>query len=732
MHCDSPLLKPRLIGMLALCALWAALLLALCSSSVRAAVCVNEAVRAEQGPAALALPECRAYERVSPGSTPAVAANNLAVNGGKASLGGGAIAYFSRYPAEGAQNSSEVWLSKRTAAGWTITFVQPQATPAPTQNAICAPGTAFSEFLDVSLLAAGGDLESIEEVHNGECGGPEEELVPGEPRGFANLYLRHGTDPYVLVNSPPAEVTPANATYQAASPDLSHIVFSESATLAPGSTSKSNLFEWSEGTIREIGILPNGEHVAAKLAAPTAVWGAISPDPQKGLGQVAHAVSVDGERVFFSANGGLYLRENAGQPPAANGNCATTSELAQACTLRLDVSKGGVDGPGGGIFQFASRDGGRVFFTSDHRLLPTSSAESGKPALYEYQIESRKLIDLTVNAAKEVADVRGFSGGSDDGSHLYFVARGVLTGVQENGQGEAAQAGEPNLYLVEEGQLTFVATFAGEPGVDVGGWWEAGTNQLKTSWSPSGRYLLFSSSKALTGFDNSAAETDICGFKNPPCKELFLYDAEAEELKCVSCGAEGVKPIANTMVQGGAELAEFNRFGFGPRYLPRAVLDSGQVFFQTKNPLSPQDVNGTDDVYSYLGGNHSLISTGTGASGSVFLDTGADGRDVFFASPKALVRSDVDGGRATVYDARIDGGFAEPPLPPPPCAGEQCRPQGPVPPQAGSPATAAFAGSGNVKAKPCKHGKIRRGGKCVKKKHRHHRHHRAGNHRGNR
>jgi hypothetical protein len=718
---------------LAFWALCIALLLALCSPAARAIGCANEAIRMEQGAAALALPECRAYERVSPGSTPSVTANNLAIEGGKASLGGDAIAYFSSYPAEGAQDSSEVWLSKRTAGGWTITSVQPQTTPTPSPTAICAPGTAFSEFLDVSLLAAGGDLESIEKNHSGECGGPEEELVSGEPRGFANIYLRHGTDPYALVNSPPTEVTPANATYQAASPDLSHIVFNESAMLAPGSTSKSNLFEWSEGAIREVGILPNGEHVSAKLAAPTAVWGAISPDPEKGLGQVAHTVSVDGERVFFSANGGLYLRENAGQPPAANGNCATTSESDLACTLRLDVSKGGVDGPGGGIFQFASRDGDRVFFISDHRLLPTSSAESGKPALYEYRVDSRKLIDLTVNAAKAVADVRGFSGGSDDGSRLYFVARGVLTGVEENGQGEVAQAGEPNLYLAEEGQLTFVATFAGEPGVDVGGWWEAGTNQLKTSWSPSGRYLLFSSSKALTGFDNSAAEDVICGIKNPLCKELFLYDAEAEELNCVSCGAEGVKPIANTMVQGGAELAEFNRFGLGPRYLPRTVLDSGQVFFQTKNPLSPQDVNGTDDVYSYLGGSRSLISTGTGASGSVLLDTGADGRDVFFVSPEALVRSDVDGGRATIYDARIDGGFAEPPLPPSPCAGEQCRPPGPPPPASGSPATPAFTGPGNVKPKPCKHGKVRRKGKCVKKKkhRRHHKHHRAANNRGN-
>jgi len=712
--------------------------------SARAATCSNEAIRAEQGAAALALSDCRAYELASPESVPSLTKDTkLEFGGGKASPSGDAVSYYSRYPASGSQTSSETWLSARTVNGWSLKSLDPQLTPTPTTYAVCQPGVALSENLDAYLLSAGGDLSSSNASgYPGECGIPVEELVAGEPRGYSNLYLRRGDSPYALVNPAPAGVTPANATYQAASPDLSHIVFSEESMLTPDSEAESKLFEWVEGTIREVGILPSGDHVSATLGAATEDWGEGGGGTFLGLAPVSHAVSADGERVFFEANGNLYLRENAGQAPAADANCRTTSEANLACTLQIDVSKG-AGTSGGGLFQFASRDGDRVFFTSDHALTFPSSAQAGKPDLYEFDVSAKQLVDLTV-AASGTANVRGISGGSDDGTHLYFVARGVLTGSQQNGQGEVAQSGQPNLYLAREKALTYVATLSpwetGEGSTTLGGkdrfnWWEPlpgspKTGRLKTAWSPSGRYLVFSSFKPLTGFDNSPAEPGLCGLNEPSCEELFLYDAEADELVCISCDATSDKPVGNTRL---VERAEFLRLSPGPRYAPRVVLDDGRVFFDTENPLSPQDEGGFKDVYQYQDGGVSLISSGAAKGGSTFLDASADGSDIFFITPESLVRRDDDGGLPSVYDARVNGGFAEPPLPPAPCAGEQCHPAGPPPPAAPLPATSNFTGSGNVKAKPCRHGKVRRGGKCVKKKkHRHHhKRHQAGNNRGN-
>jgi hypothetical protein len=729
MRAKNPPSVPPLSGLLALCASCAALLLtfSLAPSLAQAATCANEAIRVEQGPAALALPSCRAYELASPDSTPSLSKlSTLDFGGGKASPEGNALSYFSRYPAEGSQTSSETWLSRRTAGGWTVKSLDPQMTPAPTENAICQPGVALSEALDAFLLSAGGDLESVEVSASGECGVPAEELVPGEPRGYSNLYLRRGGNPYALANPVPVGVTPANATFQAASSDLSRVVFSETAALTPESISESNLFEWSDGTVRAIGILPSGQYVPAKLGAATRDWGGNElSGPLLGLAPVSHAVSSDGERVFFEANGNLYLRESAGKAPAAVADCRTTSETDLACTLQLDRSIG-AGSDGGGVFQFASRDGDRVFFTSDHALTFPASAQAGKPDLYEYDVSANKLINLTAVGSSEAANVRGFSGGSDDGSHLYFVARGVLTGAEQNGQGETALPGQPNLYLVRDRELTYVATLSPWEAVPVGGkdqnnWWEtaqlgAEFGHLKTAWSPSGSYLLFSSRKPLTGFDNAPAEPGLCG--DEACEELFLYDVEADALSCVSCDPGGGSPVAHTRL---VERAEFLRFAPGPRYAARVVLDSGQVFFETQNALSPQDVNGFQDVYEYHSGVLSLISNGTAEGGSAFVDASADGRDVFFVSPEGLVRADGD-GLPSIYDARVDGGFAEPPPPPAPCVSdESCRGSGPaLPPSVAPPATTAPSASGNVRPRQCKRVRVRRGGRCVKKVKRQH------------
>lgn len=720
---DRSELLGRAMGLLALLCLGLAVLLTL-PPSAQAAECPNEAIRAQQGTAALTLPDCRAYELVSPGSIPSVSAETkLDFGGGKAAPDGNALSYYSRYPALGSETSSETWLSKRTANGWIVTSLDPQMTPNPTKKAVCQPGVALSENLDAYLLSAGGELYSSEipSVH-GECSKPAEELIPGEPRGYANLYLRVDSSPWALVNPVPVGVTPNNATYQAASSDLSKVVFSESAQLTPESPPGYNLFEWADGVVHLIGILPTGEPVPAKLAAATRSWNT-EFGPQAGLAPVSHAVSADGERVFFEANGNLYLRANATQPPAATADCRT-SEPGLACTLQLDRSSG-AGASGGGVFQFASRDGERVFFTSDHALTFPSSAVSGKPDLYEYNVSTNELVDLTV-ASSGSANVRGISGGSDDGSHLYFVARGVLTGSEQNAQGEVAQAGQPNIYLVRDRSLTYVATLSpwtdDEGGRDKFNWWE--TARLKTAWSPSGQYLVFSSFKSLTGFDNTPEEVgvDVCE-DQPTCEELFLYDADAEDLSCVSCDPGGAKPVANTRL---VMRQEFQRFTPGPRYAPRVVLDSGQVFFETENPLSARDVNGFQDVYEYRAGNLNLISSGTGQGGSGFVDASANGSNVFFVAPDALVPSDTE-GVLSVYDARVGGGFAEPLPPPAPCAGEDsCRSSGPVSPPSSAAGTHGFVGPGNVRPRRCKKGKVRRGGRCVKKK-AHRRYHRQRN-----
>ena len=103
-----------------------------------------------------------------------------------------------------------------------------------------------------------------------------------------------------------------------------------------------------------------------------------------------------------------------------------------------------------------------------------------------------------------------------------------------------------------------------------------------------------------------------------------------------------------------------------------STLVSGQAFVDSKDPLVPSATNGQLNVYEYENGKPNLISAGTSECGSYFLDASPDGSNVFFATAKALVTS---GSKAVyaIYDARVEGGFAEEAPPATPCEGEECR-----------------------------------------------------------
>src|SRR6185437_4056727 len=78
--------------------------------------CPNEARRLEQGAAALALPDCRAYEMVSP---PRLAPfNNDTTTDFEASLGGDRMSYFVDTPQAPESKLGIFYLATRGADGW--------------------------------------------------------------------------------------------------------------------------------------------------------------------------------------------------------------------------------------------------------------------------------------------------------------------------------------------------------------------------------------------------------------------------------------------------------------------------------------------------------------------------------------------------------------------------------------------------------------------------------------
>src|SRR6185312_6160435 len=128
--------------------------------------------------------------------------------------------------------------------------------------------------------------------------------------------------------------------------------------------------------------------------------------------------------------------------------------------------------------------------------------------------------------------------------------------------------------------------------------------------------------------------------------------------------------------------------------------------------------NGTEDVYEYepagvgdcttahptfgerSGGCVSLISAGTSAEESAFLDASESGGDVFFLTAEKLLPQDVDSAE-DIYDAHVcseQTPCLRTPVPAPACTtADACRvAPAPQPAAFGSPASATFSGAGNV------------------------------------
>jgi hypothetical protein len=320
---------------------------------------------------------------------------------------------------------------------------------------------------------------------------------------------------------------------------------------------------------------------------------------------------------------------------------------------------------------------------------------------------------------------------SPDGSHVYFVAKGLLAGANAEGR-EPAEGGD-NLYVydVEEAKTRFIATL---PGIaeDESLSWVSGIGVANIS--PEGRYLVFTSHAALT--PDATREGPA---------QVYRYDATGEELTRISIGERGFDDNGNAGT-GDAKIVRAS-IGFltsiGPGVEdPTMSADGSRIFFESPIGLTPgalddkatnnrgglasnvyeweEDGKGSCEepsgcVYLISDGRDAGEGGGGEASAVELLGTDASGGNVFFTTADRLTPSDTD-TQLDIYDARVGGGFGEPPMPKP-CQGDVCKGAGTQAVAQPSPATPDFNGPGDEIPKPtrCKKGFVKRHGKCVKK-----------------
>jgi hypothetical protein len=721
-----------------------------------------------QGAFASLLPDDRGWELVSPPEKHGAALEAITLEGGviQAQAEGDAITYFASAspnpePAGSRSAAYSQLLSARSASGWsTADLTTPHQAPV---------GLSPGEYSEYQLFSTDLSLGAVEPFGATPLSPLTTEKTP---------YLRtpDGTyDPLVTAANVPPDVHFGGVEggpesfglaveFITATPDLDHILLHSPQPLTPDfkfgfEPTKENVFEWTAGTLRLASLIPPGEEPACGPAGPEC-----SPAAEAGLGsnvgngsaQVRNAISADGSRVVFTTGAGSSSR-------------LWQRDLNRGETVQLDAAQEGGSGKSqGGVFQFASADGSRVFFTDEEMLTSDSTAgglNSQEPDLYMCQIEVKEehlscaLTDLTANTIdpSEPANVQGnLIGAAADGSSAYFVANGALVegAVHGSCHGEAG-VGACNFYRYDtaSGSLQLIAVLSGADFPNWGGLVRTDLGGLTARVSPSGRYLAFMSSRPLTGYDNRDAKTGVSD------QEVYLYDFQApagENLRCASCNPTGARPrgvldkadfpglLADRAViwrRAGEQTLAANIPGWTRVDLPHALYqsrylsDSGRLFFNAADALVPQDSNGTFDVYQFefpqgpgqpasndcttashtyspkSGGCVSLISSGTSPEESAFMDASESGNDVFFLTSSRLTGKDLDTA-PDLYDARVGGGEPEV-VKPVECSGDACQ-QPAVPPIDATPGSLTFNGAGNVLQ--CPKGKVKKSGKCVAKK----------------
>ena len=282
---------------------------------------------------------------------------------------------------------------------------------------------------------------------------------------------------------------------------------------------------------------------------------------------------------------------------------------------------------------------------------------------------------------------------SEDGSHVYFVAKGDLTGAAVNGRREEAAEGEDNLYVYQRdaqypsGHTSFIAKLSEGDEAD----WSH-VNSRPVELSRDGRYLVFTSSSALTGE----------GVVKGGPRQVYQYDAQTEKLVRASIGAgrydnNGSTPVYDaSLVVGPGSQVESAANVSSPSASATLSPDDGTLFFQSPTALTPGALSNRTDArehaipntYEYRAGSIYLLSDGrdesTVSAGFLGLvGSSVSGSDVFFATSDSLIQQDGNTGR-DIYDASVEGGFLESPLSGE-CSGEACQGQLGAPPALSAP-----------------------------------------------
>ena len=717
--------RKTLFGLVCICVLLLAAFLGSSASPAGAdAGCPNA-----DKPGADQLPDCRAYELVSPpdknGADVLLTTGRTRVAADGNAFGYAALAGF--VDARAVEVASDYVAVRSTTAnpgssGWathgvtpvqrSLSLIDALSAQEPLYTGAFSPDLSTGVFFGVSPLTDDPMVAGVSNLYR-----RTDLLTPGE--GTYDLISRcpsceASSTPLPALSGDVLSRNRQRPLLAGATPDVGHVVFESPLSLTPDAPAQpgfcnltqrpfslacgERLYEWDHGTVRLAGILPDGTAADASFAGQGAVHGGLTPD-------VISDGSDGHSRIFFTQPvdaSGATLTQQSALFPAIRLNASASGNLFMridhAVTEQLNLSeRGTLDTWAPAQFLDASKDGTRVFFTSGQALTDDAPAD-GTQKIYTYDAtlpatdpHNLSLVSVDTEPGDGTNDAIGEMGMSDDGRYFYFMQRGQLIG------------GDPLsgdwIYLWHDGQLTRVgpAPPTGDTeneNLATGVTWNLAPRQSRVS--SDGHVLLFGTitGDGLTGYDHGSCNISI----GLGCRELYVYSTETGRVRCASCHPDGTPAIGMATVFFGENTIGGTRAD--PPNSEPLTADGSKVFFDSPDALVPADTNGRFDAYEYdtTTGALSLLTTGTSTSNSYFINADSTGTNVFITTRQQLVGWDTDQSY-DVYDVRVGGGFPEPPAAIP-CQGVACRGAlGPSVSASTPPASAVVGGAGDQRAR---------------------------------
>jgi hypothetical protein len=613
------------------------------------------------------LPDCRAYEMVSP----------VSKNGGDISAesfgqtissdSGDRVEFMSKTAFGEGRGSGNVgysqYVAERGAGGWVTRSITPTPNVANAGQVFGYKTEALEFSSDLSTAGLlGYNLPEgpstarphnenlyLEDTSTGKLfGAVTDASNEGEPVPYPPFYVEN----FGLAAT---EQVFAKPILGGGTPSLSLVTFMSRVNFTPDAHGfEYKAYTYEKGVVKLLGVLPDGS--IPPNGSKLVFGGSERGDDELAI-EDKDTVSTDGSRILFEANefpGQIFMRKHGTESVMVTESETTEPVTAEKAELWA-----------------ATPDLKHIVFRTSTRLLDSAPEGEG---LYMYtdgpnpKTESNLVYIGSVHFGVP--------------REQYVPAYGdMVLGISEDGSRVYYHTANPELILWEAGQTRQITAFRHTYSMGV---------------TADGGELAF----ATTTEGASPGE-------------MYVYKADTGALTCVSCPPTGAAPTVGLESgvhadENGTELSEPNR--------PQFMSSDGRfVFFNSVEGLVAQDTNGVVDAYEYdtVTGRLSLLSTGTGGDGAWFVDASPDGRNVFLVTRQKLTGGDPD-KLVDVYDVRVDGGLSEPSAPGVPCAGDACQ---------GTPAAApsfnvasGFTGLGNptfavpvkakVRAKP--NGRLRR------------------------